>query len=463
MTRLEGFCPVTILRSMFCALIFSSPIWCGALLLSQDLLLPYIILNTLLAPLSILIFLQIPRNLSFGFFVGLILFYWVGLSFRFSPFPYAGIFASIAVAAIYAIIFWLLLWLTHPIYRSITLVFMGFIHPFYFDWLQIRAFFAYSFFGVDLLSFICVILACVCLCELYWQTKHRHYIFFRNFQHIKLPKPFLLVLIFLFFGIAIFRSHPTLHPIIPLPKIALVQTDIPQDLLWDSTVYANQENENMTLINQAKNLGYPAIIFPESNFPIALNKMPSTLKLLQDASKDISIVTGSVRQSLDEDQKPLFFNSTYIFQQGFFQIIDKVNLAPFGERIPLPNFLARPISKLFFGTDIHFTQNQEYGNFSLLGLNFRNAICYEGTSAALYEDHPKLIIMISNNAWFQPSTEPYFQQILLKYYARLNQSTLFHSANGSKSMLIIPTILNPHQYSVDILTPNAIPTQRMAQ
>ena len=80
------------------------------------------------------------------------------------------------------------------------------------------------------------------------------------------------------------------------------------------------------------------------------------------------------------------------------------------------------------------------------------------------QTEPKLIIMISNNAWFTPSIEPYFQQILLKYYARMHNSTILHSANGSNSMLIIPALFNADHHKIDIITnPDSIPLQRLAQ
>ena len=136
------------------------------------------------------------------------------------------------------------------------------------------------------------------------------------------------------------------------------------------------------------------------------------------------------------------FNSTYIFHHGEAQILDKVILAPFGEKIPLPDFLAKPLQKLFFNQNNAFTSAPTPQNFTIDGTTFRNAICYEGTSSLLYVDRPHFVIVISNNAWFYPSIEPFFQQILLKYYARITPSLILHSANFSKSMMISPSLFH---------------------
>ncbi len=63
------------------------------------------------------------------------------------------------------------------------------------------------------------------------------------------------------------------------------------------------------------------------------------------------------------------------------------------------------------------------------GLKFRNAICYEATCAEIYEGDVDFVIATSNNAWFAPSIEPTIQKLLMRYYARKNATTIYHSAN----------------------------------
>jgi len=69
-------------------------------------------------------------------------------------------------------------------------------------------------------------------------------------------------------------------------------------------------------------------------------------------------------------------------------------------------------------------------------VKFRNAICYEATCEELYKGDIKYVIAISNNAWFLPSIEPTLQKLLMEYYARRHNVTIYHAANMSGTGII---------------------------
>ena len=422
-----------ILKSFGMAFVFCLPILLGAFLLSHQCEKIYIFLNSFFVIFSALVFLKAPKKgrFVFGFFIGLLLFYWIGLSFRFSAFPLLGFVVVILIAVIYGSIFALLLWSENVYFRALMFLFLGFIHPFYFDWLEPRAFFAYSIFGVDVISCLCFVLSVACFCDFFKNSKILQFFRLKTFNQ----KIFGLL-----FGLLLMFS-PTLQTdfrglYVPNLKIALAQTRVPQDLRWNEENFHLIKEQNFNLIKQAINENKEMIILPETAFPIALNRATLILKDLADLSQKIVIVVGGLR--IDERGK--IFNSSYLFEKGQIKIIDKVILAPFGEKIPLPDFIARRLQKIFFGTEDEMQSAKNVQNFQIFHLDFRNAICYEGTSSLLYKDNPKYVIMISNNAWFYPSIEPFFQQILLKYYARISKAVIFHSANFSNSMLIVPNL-----------------------
>ncbi|MGE4396992.1 MAG: apolipoprotein N-acyltransferase, partial [Sulfurimonas sp.] len=56
-------------------------------------------------------------------------------------------------------------------------------------------------------------------------------------------------------------------------------------------------------------------------------------------------------------------------------------------------------------------------------------LCYEATCQEIYEGEVDFVLAISNNAWFAPSIEPTLQKLLMRYYARKNAATIYHSAN----------------------------------
>jgi len=104
-------------------------------------------------------------------------------------------------------------------------------------------------------------------------------------------------------------------------------------------------------------------------------------------------------------------------------------LVPFGEYIPLPDFLKDIVNNYFFNGEEDFTPAKHTTDFIIKGVKFRNAICYEATTQRLFQGDVKYMLAISNNAWFEPSIEPTLQKLLLEFYAKINGTTIYHSAN----------------------------------
>ena len=152
---------------------------------------------------------------------------------------------------------------------------------------------------------------------------------------------------------------------------------------------------------------------------------------MQKLSEDIVIVAGA----LYSDGKNAY-NSTYYFDHGKLYIANKVILVPFGEKIPLPRFIARYINKIFYnGAEDYVTAKQPVDLHLSTG-TFRNAICFEATRDELFAGSPKYMIATSNNAWFTPSIEPTLQKLLMHYYSRKYGTVIYHSANHGISTII---------------------------
>ena len=120
------------------------------------------------------------------------------------------------------------------------------------------------------------------------------------------------------------------------------------------------------------------------------------------------------------------------------QRFDKFILVPFGEETPLPNFAKDFVNDAFFGGASDFSKAENYSEYEIDGVKIVNAICYEATRPEIYKNAPKIVVAISNNGWFMPSTEPNLQRLLMRYYATLSGATIYHAVNGSKSEIITP-------------------------
>lgn len=345
-----------------------------------------------------------------GFFIGVFWFYWISLSFRYYHLSFLIPFVILGIALIYGFIFRIIA-IFDNIYARVVLIFsLSYISPFGFNWLKPELTLINSFFNNGMIFYALFLIGIVAL--------------------IKLPKWYKLFSLVLF---AICLYHPTyMIDKIPL-HVKIVKMDINQDDKWDKKFEKKLVKQNFALINSAINKKYDLIILPESVFPQYLNLHSDEVKKLEKLSHKIDIVAGGLTYINHK-----IYNSSYLFENGNMQIAHKVTLVPFGEEIPLPDFLNKFINKIFFNSASDYSKAKTPSNFNIKGIKFRSAVCFEATTDKLFEDYPRQMIAISNNAWFKPSIEPTLQHLLLKLYARRYHTTIFHSANGGISGVIKP-------------------------
>ena len=361
------------------------------------------LINTFFGVSALALFLYAPKKaiLFAGFLIGLLWFYWIGYSFEYQGVGFMLPIIIVGFGIIYMLFFGVLA-LTNKIYiRSILLFGLSFIEPFDWNWMQIELLFVESYIGIFKYQLILVLLA---LSLPFYLKKTLRY------------APLILIIFAFNFSTPEQNSTPL--------KIKLIQTDIKQDKKWlpqnrMSTIDMIYKNINLAITEK-----YDVIVFPESVFPLYLNKNKRIIAVLSRLSQDITIVTGAL---LREDGRN--FNVTYIFSNGETSVAKKMILVPFGEYIPLPTFAQKIINDTFFSGQSDFIQAKNPTDFVIKGTKFRNAICYEATCQEIYEGDVKFVIATSNNAWFEPSIEPTIQNLLLRFYARKNGVTIYHAAN----------------------------------
>ncbi len=369
------------------------------------------LINTLCALGALTLFLYIPKRSIpvAGFLIGLFWFYWIGYSFEYQGVGYMRPIITVAFGFIY-LLFFLPLYFTEKAYiRALLLFGLSFVEPFDWNWLQIELLFVESYIGVYKYQLLVVLLALV-LPSLIDKQKYKYL-------------PLLLLILSINYGYKEQKDAPL--------KIKLVQTDIKQAEKW------KRENRDTTLfmiqkeILDATDKGYDIVVLPESVFPFYMNLHPDVIAKMKRLSQQITIVAGSLLR-----KKSHSYNVTYMFQKGEVSIAKKLVLVPFGEYIPLPKFAQKFINEYFFSGASDFETAQKPTDFTIKGIKFRNAICYEATCEEIYRGDVNFVIAISNNAWFTPSIEPTLQKLLLKYYARKNGVTIYHAANHAGSGII---------------------------
>ncbi|HFQ61591.1 MAG TPA: apolipoprotein N-acyltransferase [Epsilonproteobacteria bacterium] len=393
----------------------------------------YPFLNTILALCSLFFLLQANQKVWFwyGVFIGIFWFWWIALALKHYGYTWGFPVGLFLIAFGYGIIFWILAWTAEKASQyfvgsvesrstvtllSLTLKALGllglsYLHPFGFDWLKPELIFIESYFGIEKWQFGLILVA---ISLSIWRGN-------------------LLLL-----AIVLFAYQPTMHKHTTdiYHKIALVSTHTSVEQKWDKSLHPQQFKAIFAMIDQAIAQQKSLIILPESVFPVFLNHSQNLIDELQKRAQYINIIVGALYA---DGQTPR--NSTYIFTKGTITVANKVILVPFGESNPLPDFLSKWINKVFYDGAIDYQASSDVIDYTVDGVSYRNAICFEATSEKLYSkdkngNYPKNMIVLSNDGWFTPSIEPTLQKLLLQYYSKKYGTTIYHSVNMSESYII---------------------------
>ena len=367
---------------------------------------------TLLAPVAFYGWLKAPPKEAFflGFLVGILWFWWVGMSFRFTDYLWLAPFAVALFAVGYGLLFYATAWL--PLWGRVLALWIGFdiVEPFGFVWFKPDLLLINSYYGANGYALLAVIAAAAL-----WLWLPRKYK-----AAASAPLIFALLL-----------PANTMPPP-PDLKIKLVQGELDQAVKWERSQRFNHAQNALAEIDRAIKEGHELVVLPEAAFPLFLNRDRGLLNALKARSEHIAIIAGGLHLKAGN----LPYNSTYFFNQGKHQVADKVYLVPFGEGNPLPKWAGRWINNIFFEGAEDYRTAEAPTDFEINGLRFRNAVCYEGTVEAMFKDAPPYMVVLSNNGWFTPSIEPDMQRLLMKLYARRYGVRIYHAANQSPSEII---------------------------
>ncbi len=395
---------------------------CTALLFSCFLYLGYFefevkIINTITGLLALYFLLTIPRPSLFyaGFFIGILWFYWISFSFVYYELYYLMPLVILGLGLGYGVIFLLLGIVNKPIFRILSIVLLSYFEPFGFNWLKPELLFVESYFSTTKLVLLLLLVASYCL--------------------YKGSRSIYTILLTATFFISFYIQKPNESLIESDLMIAMPQLNISQEEKWERTNLTKIIKTNFAHINQAIYSNKDLVILPETAFPMLLNQDKLIMNMLKEKSQDITIITGALYKENDQ-----YNNTTYLFQNGKYQVAHKVVLVPFGESVPLPEKIKNFINDTFYDGAKDYTKAQQPTDFLIQRELFRNAICYEATSNEIYQNlgNTKYLIVTSNNAWFTPSIEPVLQKMLLKYFAKKHHVIIYHVANGSPNAIIRP-------------------------
>lgn len=343
-----------------------------------------------------------------GFLTGLFWFWWVGLSAIYFNLNYLVPVIALIMGLVYGVLFRICFLFKFDFLRLCAIFALSFIHPLGFDWLEWGIYTAYGFFDSSLRGIICLFLIAYFIYEGYISRYYK----------------IAIVLILFFTGFHYEEKTATTLPF----SYKLINTNISQDQKFLQEKLILNSNALLSEISRAILEKKELVILPETAFAFNLRGTKYE-DFLKELSHKIIIITGAFYTKDGQT-----YNSTYVFRRGKSYIFNKHFLVPFGEEIP---FFKELVKKYFLPNMEEFTRGPVQSQYKLNNSLITNAICYEATKEQNYKNS-KIIIALSNNAWFKHSNEYKLQKLLMQFYANKYGVSVYHATNGKENAVILP-------------------------
>ena len=224
----------------------------------------------------------------------------------------------------------------------------------------------------------------------------------------------------------------------------LVQPSIPQNLKWDAAEKQKIFAQLLALTKEKSDKRPDLILWPETALPYLLQERPQTLAELGDALEDGQLIlTGAIRVE-GETGGARYYNSVLaINDKGEVAgAADKLHLVPFGEYLPLADWLEPlGVNPLVVAPGAFSPGNTSEQITGPNGIKIMPLICYEvifAGPAARQVKGSDLIVNVTNDAWYGATPGPYqhFRQAQLR--AVENGLPLLRVGNNGLSGLIDP-------------------------
>jgi len=225
-------------------------------------------------------------------------------------------------------------------------------------------------------------------------------------------------------------------------KVAALQGDIRQDMKWDRDTVDFILNRYMEFQNEAVQKGAQLVVWPEAALPFALERHMAGLGLCADLRKTGAYtLVGSV-DFYYQDKREKFTNSAYLIgPRGIEGKYSKIHLVPFGEYIPMAEYLGF-VDKIVKGAAGNFSAGEKIEVFDIPRGKFGVIICYEAIYGNLTRkfagNGAGMLVNITNDAWFGDTSAPRQHLAMAAFRCIENHKWMIRAANTGISAFIDP-------------------------
>jgi apolipoprotein N-acyltransferase len=267
-------------------------------------------------------------------------------------------------------------------------------------------------------------------------------------------------------GIWKLQQAPAQAPTVPGVKLRLVQPNVPQTAKWSPELRVAHFNQLLTLSRDAEANGVTHIVWPEAATPFLLLESPTAMQAIASiVPKNGALLTGTPRRIERAGTTDAYNAIVAINDSGTaVAVYDKRHLVPFGEYVPLREWL--PIDRLAPGRGDFATGN---GPHTLSVPNIPDVnpqICYEAIFPGETSEPSstgRWLLNATNDAWFGSSSGPYQHLSIARLRAIEQGMPMIRVANTGISAVIDPYGRIVQKLGLDIEAildsplPNALP------
>jgi apolipoprotein N-acyltransferase len=219
--------------------------------------------------------------------------------------------------------------------------------------------------------------------------------------------------------------------------VGIVQPNIPQELKWEPD-FKEPTLEILTALSEEL-WENDWIIWPEAAVPDLYFRAEDFIKTIDKkaTTTNTSLITGILYDDYDEQK---YLNSMVGLgnAEGFYF---KQRLVPFGEYVPLENFLRGIIAFFDLPTSIIAPGKSDQEMIKAGDYTIASSICYEIVYPALVAQLAKnanVIVTVSNDAWFGKSIGPLQHFHMARMRAIESGRYLIRATNNGVSAIITP-------------------------
>lgn len=248
------------------------------------------------------------------------------------------------------------------------------------------------------------------------------------------------------FGYGHFRMQ-TVHGLAeksPQAVIGVVQGNIRQDLKWDRTFRQETIDRYLELSSQLLSSSPALMVWPETAMPFYYNYDNEPSNRLDRGIRGMKthFLVGSPAVTVENDRVKIYNRAFMLDRFGVIQgTYDKIHLVPFGEYVPLEEYLT------FLGKITEQAGNFSSGQKLYRPLPFKPyttgvLICFEvlfpGIAAKFTRNGAHLLTTMTNDAWFGLSSATMQHFSICVFRAVENRRCVARSANTGISGFIGP-------------------------